>query len=75
MASQLRIVPDLGSPVTICASVRVIIESLWATGLFGKTPADTCERIISDWLLENPERLARLGINLPSLKPARKVTK
>jgi hypothetical protein len=34
----------------------------------GETPAHTVERIVSMWLLENEDRVAMLGIRLPSPK-------
>ncbi len=72
MANNIAIVMDLGSPAKIPASVRLVIESMWATGLWGMSPAETCERIICEWLFANQDRLANLGIDLPSLKPKRK---
>lgn len=72
MANNIKIVLDLGDPVNIQATVRVVIEKMWATGLFGRTPAETCERIISEWLLANVDRLENLGIELPTLKTKRR---
>jgi hypothetical protein len=63
----LWIRPEIGDDVLFHATVRVVLQQLWATGLFGETPAHTVERIVSMWLLENEDRVATLGIRLPSL--------
>ena len=50
--------------LSISYNTNRILEEVARLGLLGKTKAEVAARIVSDWIWENEDRLARQGISL-----------
>ena len=53
--------------LSLSDSANAVLEQLADIGVLGKTKAEIANRIVTDWIWNNEDRLLRQGINLRRL--------
>jgi hypothetical protein len=58
--------------LSLSDTASAILDQLAALGILGKTRAEIASRIVTDWIWNNEDRLARQGISLRPGKTTKK---